>query len=172
MTNWLFCLLFLFLCLMAFQQSFDPANLTDPHRKHLPSEDVFITWRLDARHLRGSATTDKLASYQRGQRGHQTPRVKRSETRPLRLLWAEETSRVSFLNLFCYLYMWLSDWVSKLIKPPQTLMFWIANYNSDVIGDHENIILLHFRLVQIQPRSTSEQLNQKSCYFFFKILII
>lgn len=46
---------------MSFQQSFDPANLMDPHHKHLPSEDVFITPRLDARHLRGSAATDKLA---------------------------------------------------------------------------------------------------------------
>lgn len=50
----------------------DPANLMDPHHKHLPSEDVFITSGLDARHLRGSAATDKLASYQRGQRGQQT----------------------------------------------------------------------------------------------------
>lgn len=56
---------------MPFQQSFDPANLMDPHHKHLPSEDVFITSGLDARHLRGSAATDKLASYQRGQRGQQ-----------------------------------------------------------------------------------------------------
>lgn len=73
MTNWLFCLWFLFLCLMSFQQSFDPANLMDPHRKHLPPEDVFIT--------RGSMPgicTEvqqqiKVASYQqRGQRGQQT----------------------------------------------------------------------------------------------------
>lgn len=61
MTNWLFCLLFLFLCLMSFRQSFDPANLMDPHRKHLPPEDVFITRRLDARHLHGSTATDKLS---------------------------------------------------------------------------------------------------------------
>ena len=58
---------------MSFQQSFDPANLMDPHRKHLPSEDVFITPRLDAKHLRGSEKPDKLASYQQGQRGQQTP---------------------------------------------------------------------------------------------------
>lgn len=56
---------------MSLQQSFDPANLMDSHHKHLPSEDVFITPRLDAKHLRGSATTDKLASYQQGQRGQQ-----------------------------------------------------------------------------------------------------
>lgn len=71
MTNWLFCLLLLFLCLMSFQRSFDPSNLMDSHHKHLPSEDVFITLRLDARHLHGSAATDKLASYQRGERGQQ-----------------------------------------------------------------------------------------------------
>lgn len=61
---------------MSFQQSFDPANLMDPHHKHLPSEDIFITLRLDARHLRGSGATDKLDSYQQGQRGQQTLRVK------------------------------------------------------------------------------------------------
>lgn len=32
----------------------------DPHRKHLPPEDVFIARRLDARHLHGSEATDKL----------------------------------------------------------------------------------------------------------------
>lgn len=36
------------------------ANLTDPHRKHQPPRDTFITRRLDARHLHGSEATDKL----------------------------------------------------------------------------------------------------------------
>lgn len=76
MTNRLFCLLFLFLRLMFLQRSFDPANLMDPHHKHLPPEDVFITLRLDARPLRGSTATDKLDSYQQGQRGQQTLLVK------------------------------------------------------------------------------------------------
>ncbi len=52
---------------MSFQQSFDPANLMDPHHKHLPSEDVFIMLRLDARSLHGSAAADKLTGYQQGQ---------------------------------------------------------------------------------------------------------
>lgn len=79
---------------MSFQQSFDPANLKDPHHKHLPSEDVFITPRLDARHLHGSGATDKVASYQQGQRGQQTLRVKCFRTPPpppgygFELLWA------------------------------------------------------------------------------------
>lgn len=59
---------------MPFQQSFDPANLMDPHHKHLPPEDIFIAPRLDARHLRGSTATDKVAIHQAGQRGHQTVR--------------------------------------------------------------------------------------------------
>lgn len=126
MTNWLFCLLFLFLCWMPFQQSFDPANLMDPHHKHLPSEDVFITPRLDARHLHGSAATDKLACYQQGQRGQQSLWVKWFKTPPS-LLRAEVLfflkSQTSILQ--------------SLIKSPQTLMFWFANYNSDVTLDHK-----------------------------------
>ncbi|TNN86528.1 hypothetical protein EYF80_003298 [Liparis tanakae] len=47
---------------MSSQQSFDPANLMDLHRKHVPSADTFITARLDARHLRGSAGTDKTVT--------------------------------------------------------------------------------------------------------------
>lgn len=56
---------------MFFQQRFDPANLSDLHHKHLPSQDIFITLKLDARHLHGSAAIDKLACYQQGQRGQQ-----------------------------------------------------------------------------------------------------
>lgn len=48
-------------------QGFDPANLTAPQREDLISEDIFITRRLDARHLRGSAATDKLTCQQKGE---------------------------------------------------------------------------------------------------------
>jgi len=49
---------------MSSRQSFDPANLMDLHRKLLPSADTFITARLDARRLRGSAGTDKTVTSQ------------------------------------------------------------------------------------------------------------
>lgn len=99
MTNWLFCLLFLFLCLMPFQQSFDPANLMDPHHKHLPSEDIFITRRLDVRHLHGSAATDKHACYQQGQRGQQSLRVKWFTTPP-----SPSTSSLLWVNLLFFFF--------------------------------------------------------------------
>lgn len=85
MTNGLFSLLFLFLCVTSFQQSFDPVNLMDPHHKHLPPEDVFITPRLDARPLRGSTATDKLDSYQQGQRGQRALRAKCFKAPPVAL---------------------------------------------------------------------------------------
>lgn len=47
-------------------QGFDPANLTAPQHEDLISEDIFITRRLDARHLRGSAATDELTRRQKG----------------------------------------------------------------------------------------------------------
>lgn len=71
-TNWLFCLFFLFLLLMFFWQSFDPAKLTEPHHKCLPLHDMFITAWLNAKHLHGNATTDKRGCYQQGPRGQTT----------------------------------------------------------------------------------------------------
>lgn len=75
MTNWLFGLFFLFLLLMFFQQSFDPAMLKEPHHKCLPLQDIFITARLDVKHLHANAATDKRGCYQQGP-GGQTRSIK------------------------------------------------------------------------------------------------
>lgn len=60
---------------MFFQQSFDPAKLTEPHHKCLPLRDIFITVRLEAKHLHANAATDKRGCYQQGP-GGQTQSIK------------------------------------------------------------------------------------------------
>lgn len=72
MANWLFCLFFPFLLLMFFQQSFDPAKLTESHHKCLPLCDIFITVRLN---LHANAATDKRGCYRQGP-GGQTQSIK------------------------------------------------------------------------------------------------
>lgn len=58
----------------------------DPHRKHLPPEDVFIARRLDAKHLHGSEATDKLGLLPlRARRTRESPNKTVLKLRPSRL---------------------------------------------------------------------------------------
>lgn len=67
----------------------------DPHRKHLPPEDVFIARRLDARHLHGSEATDKLGLLPaRARRTRESPNKTVLQLRPSGLGHAARCCRV------------------------------------------------------------------------------